>query len=45
MATLCLSSAWNLRLMEKENEGLGQQRVKKAPLRKPRQKKEAVAVI
>lgn len=45
MATLCLSSAWNLRLLEKENEGLGQQRVKKAPLRKPRQEKEPVAGI
>lgn len=41
MAALCLSSAWSLRLLEKENEGLAQQPVKPAPahLRKPRQGK------
>lgn len=41
MATLCLSSAWSLRLLEKENEELAQQPVKPVlgHLRKPRQGK------
>lgn len=41
MAALCPSSAWSLRLLEKENEGLAQQPVKPVPtdLRKPRQQK------